>query len=108
MNIDLNFNADNLYREESFTDFKVGAIRKLTPVKVDGSVDDSRSPVFSGQTQLMSPQGPIPVNCLIEAETLQDAIDKFPAAIQQEIDNIIALAQKAKQKEDSRIVVPGR
>ena len=108
MNVDLNLNAENLYREESFTDFKVGAIRKLTPVKVDGSVDDSRDPVFSGQTQLMSPQGPIPVSCLIEAKTLQDAIDQFPAAIQEEIDKIIAMAQKAKQEEDSRIVVPGR
>jgi len=34
-------------------------------------------------TQLMSPNGPIPVQCLIEgAKTLQEAADKLPAAIE--------------------------
>jgi hypothetical protein len=108
MNIDLNLNVNNLYREESFTDFKVGAIRRLTPVKADGSVDESRKPVFMGQTQLMSPEGPIPVSCLIEGKSLEEVIEKFPNAIQQEIDKIVALAQKAKQKDASRIIVPGQ
>jgi hypothetical protein len=108
MNVDLNLNADNLYREESFTDFKVGAIRKLTPVKKDGSEDASRNPVFMGQTQLMSPEGPIPVSCLIEGTSLEEVIEKFPGAIQEEIDKIIAMAQKSKQKDDSRIIMPGQ
>ncbi|MCP4036268.1 MAG: cytoplasmic protein, partial [bacterium] len=33
---------DNLYREESFTDLKIAQIRRLTPVKPDGSIDESR------------------------------------------------------------------
>ncbi len=55
MEIDLKLDGNNLYREESFTDLKVGAIRKLTPVTTDGSLDISRHPIFMAHTQLMSP-----------------------------------------------------
>ena len=42
MDIDLKLDGNNLYREESFTDMKTGAVRRLTPVKSDGSEDESR------------------------------------------------------------------
>src|SRR5579863_5300939 len=35
----LELDADNLYQEEIFTDQKIGTIRRLTPVKRDGSAD---------------------------------------------------------------------
>ena len=69
MEIDLKLDGNNLYREESFTDLKVGAIRKLTPVTIDGSLDESRDPIFMAHTQLMSPDGPIPVSGLIDTKT---------------------------------------
>ena len=34
--------SGNLYREEIFTDLRVATIRRLLPVKADGSPDDSR------------------------------------------------------------------
>jgi hypothetical protein len=34
--IDFNLDTQNLYREESYTDLKAGAIRRLIPVKADG------------------------------------------------------------------------
>jgi hypothetical protein len=108
MNIDFNLNDKDLYKEESYTDLKVGAIRNLTPVKADGSFDESRDPIFMGQTQLMSPNGPLPVNCMIDAKSLSEAIEKFPGAIQQEVEGLIAKAQEAKEKESSRIIVPGQ
>ena len=40
--IDLTVDLNNLYREESFTDVKVAAIRRLTPVKPDGFHADCR------------------------------------------------------------------
>ena len=49
--IDFTVDRNHLYREESFTDVKVAAIRRLTPVKSDGSDDDGRDPIFMGQTQ---------------------------------------------------------
>ena len=39
--IDFTVDRNNLYREESFTDIKVAAIRRLTPVKPDGTVDEN-------------------------------------------------------------------
>jgi len=33
--INLNVDRNNLYREDSVTDVKVAAIRRLTPIKVD-------------------------------------------------------------------------
>ncbi len=108
MDIDFNLNDKDLYKEESYTDLKVGAIRNLTPVKADGSLDESRDPIFMGQTQLMSPNGPLPVNCMIDAKSLSEALEKFPEAIKQEVEGLIAKAQEAKEKESSRIIVPGQ
>ena len=109
MDIDLKLDESNLYREESFTDLKTGAVRRLTPVKEDGSRDDSREPIFMAQTQLMSPNGPLPVSCMIEGTvTLSDAVKKFPGVVQKEVEKIIELAKKAQQEESSRIIVPGQ
>jgi hypothetical protein len=108
MEMDLTIDKTNLYQEESFTDLKTGAVRRLNPVKEDGTRDDSRAPIFMGQTQLMSPNGPLPVSCMLEAATLSEAIEKFPDAVKKEVDRIVEIAQKAQQKEDSRIIVPGQ
>ncbi|MBW2099237.1 MAG: hypothetical protein JRG68_00465 [Deltaproteobacteria bacterium] len=108
MDIDFNLNGKDLYKEESYTDLKVGAIRSLTPVNQDGSLDESRDPIFMGQTQLMSPNGPLPVSCMIDAKSMSVAIEKFPEAIKQEVEGLIAKAQEAKEKESSRIIVPGQ
>ena len=96
--INLNIDRDNLYREDSVTDVKVAAIRRLTPIKADGSDDDSRDPMFMGQTQLMSPSGPILLQSLLEARTLEEAMDKFPDAMQKEVDKAMAQAEKNHKK----------
>ena len=41
-NLEFNIDRSNLYREESFSDLKTGVIKRLTPVKADGSADKSR------------------------------------------------------------------
>ena len=40
---DTAMDPNGLFREENFTDQKLGAIRKLIPVKADGSDDPDRS-----------------------------------------------------------------
>lgn len=97
--INLNVDRDNLYREDSVTDVKVAAIRRLTPIKADGSDDDSRDPMFMGQTQLMSPSGPILLQSLLEARTLEEAMDKFPAVMQKEVDKAMAQAEQNHKRE---------
>ncbi len=104
---DIKIDPNNLYKEEAFTDLTFATIRRLTPVKLDGSVDESREPIFTGMTQLMSPNGPIPVQCLIEgAKTLQEAADKLPAAIEKTVQAMIAEAKELERQEASKIIVP--
>ena len=117
---EVNFTIDrsNLYREESFTDLKVGTIRCLTPVRADGSEDKTRKKLFVGSTNVMTPQGPIPIQGMIQAKELQQAIKKFPETMEAAMDRLIEEAQKYQEKQqaedsqiqkpDSRIIIPGR
>ena len=106
---DIKINTDNLYREESFTDLTFATIRCLTPVKIDGSADESRELIFTGMAQLMSPNGPIPVQCMIEgAKNLSEAAAKLPAAVEKAVQAMIAEAQEMQRQESSRIIVPGQ
>ena len=97
----------NLYREEVFTDLRVGSLKQLTPVTKEGERDLGRPMVYVGETQLMSQVGPLPVQTHIEAENLQAAIERFPAAIQTAVEAMIDEVKEAQRKEMSRIVVPG-
>ncbi len=106
---DIKIDPKNLYKEEAFTDLTFATIRRLSPVKLDGSPDDSREPIFTGMTQLMSPNGPIPVQCLIEgAKTLAEAAEKLPAAIEKTVQAMIAEAEEMRRQEASKIIVPGQ
>lgn len=49
--------AASLYREEVFTDRRVGTIRVLTPVRVDGLADSTRKVLYVGETQVLTPGG---------------------------------------------------
>lgn len=98
----------NLYKEESFTDLKVATLRRLTPIKEDGSPDTSRPVLFTGETTLMSDRGPLPIQCAIEAADLNEAMDKFPEAVQGAVEKLIEQAREMQRQQMSRIVVPGQ
>jgi hypothetical protein len=103
---DVKMDTANLYREESYTDLKTGGIRKLVPIKLDGSEDESRPAVFSGHTQIMSPHGPIPVQGTIEAATLEEAVNGFPQAMEDAMNRMVEEAQKMQREQANKIVTP--
>jgi len=103
---EISVDRDSLYREENFTDLKVASIRRLVPIKPDGSDDPTRDVIFVGHTTLLSQAGPVPVSFPIEATTLEDALDKFPAAVKVGIDRLIDEAREYQREQASRIVVP--
>ena len=105
---DIQVDRENLYKEESFTDLKVATIRRLSPVKTDGSPDESRPVLFSGETTLMSDRGPLPIQCPIEAKDLNEAMDKFPDAVQAAVQRLVEQARELQRQQMSRIVVPGQ
>lgn len=98
---------DNLFREESITDLRVASIRRLIPIKTDGTDDDSRPIQYIVSTQIMSQMGPLPISAPLEVDSLQEAIDKFPEAIKDAVENMIEEAKEYRRQESSRIVVPG-
>jgi hypothetical protein len=115
--VDFRIDRSNLYREEAFTDLKVGTIKCLTPIKSDGSEDKTRKKIFVGNTNVMTQQGPIPIQGMIKAKELQQAVKKFPEAMEAAMDRLVEEAQKYQeqqakesqiQKPDSRIIIPGR
>ena len=112
--IDFTVDKNNLYREEAITDIKVASIRRLVPINPDGTEDPSRTSIYVGHTQLMSPEGPIPIQAKIPANNLEEAMDEFPNAMQKGLAEVIESIKKAqreqelKAKDDSRIIVPGR
>lgn len=97
----------NLYREETFTDMKVGTIRRLSPVQPDGMPDASRPVRFFGQTHVMSRAGLVPVEFEVEAADLKEAADKFPAAMQKAIEDMIAEVQAMQRERASGLIIPG-
>jgi hypothetical protein len=113
---DFDFKVDenNLYREESITDLKVASIRCLIPINPDGNEDSDRARIFVGHTQLMSPEGPIPIQAELEATNLGEAMDEFPTAMKKALSEVIEKIkqmrqqQMAQQRDAQRIIVPGR
>ena len=105
---DIQVDTANLYREEVYTDLKIASIRVLTPVTVLGARDESRPVLYTGETQLMSQMGPVPVHAPIEAANLDEAIQKFPEAINLAVERLMEEAREMQRREASRIVVPGQ
>ena len=103
---EVKLDATSMYREEVFTDRRAGTLRKLIPITVDGAVDNSRHVLFSGQTQLLTPAGVLPLVFEIEADTLQEALEKFPEGVKNALEQAIDEAREMRREQASRIVVP--
>jgi hypothetical protein len=98
--------STQIYREETFTDRKVGTIRRLTPVTADGSTDSLRPVVFVGQAQIMTPMGAVPISFELEATTLDAAIDKFGPAAEQAVQQTMRELQEMRREQASSLVIP--
>jgi hypothetical protein len=98
--------STQVYREETFTDRKVGTIRRLTPVTSDGTADDKRPVIFVGQAQVMTPMGGLPISFELDAATLKDAIEKFGATAEQAVQQTMRELQEMRREQASSLVIP--
>ena len=106
---DIQMDAANLYREESYTDLKAGSLRKLVPVKADGTDDPSRAAIYTAATQVMTPGGVLPLSGEVEgAKSLAEAVAGFPATIKQAVADLREEMAAMQRERSSQIVVPGR
>lgn len=106
---EIQMDAANLYREESYTDLRAGTLRKLVPVKADGTDDPAREPIYTAATQVMTPGGVLPLNGEVAgAKSLAEAVAGFPATIQQAIADLREEMAAMQRERSSQIVMPGR
>jgi len=98
--------STQIYREESFTDRKVGTIRRLTPVSAAGVAETARPVLFVGQAQIMTPMGTVPISFEIDAVTLDAAIEKFGAAAEQAVHQTMQELQEMRREQASSLVIP--
>jgi hypothetical protein len=103
---DPRFDAANLYREEVYTDRRVGTVRTLVPVKSDGATDPARATLYVGQISVMTPMGTLPVSFEIAATTLAESLDKFAAAARTAMDETMHELQQMRREAASSIVIP--
>src|SRR5271163_2527325 len=102
-----NMDSTQIYREETFTDRRVGTIRRLTPVGADGAPDAARPVIFVGQAQVMTPMGALPISFELEAATLNAAIAKFGDAAENAVQQTMRELQDLRREQASGLVIPG-
>jgi hypothetical protein len=103
---EINMDIASLYREEVFTDRKVGMLRVLHPVKADGSDDGSRETIYSGEAQLMSTIGALPVAFDIPAKNLEEALAGYKEAARQAVEQTVEELQELRRQAASSLVIP--
>ena len=108
---DSNQNAmdpNGLFKEENYTDQQTGAIRKLIPVKADGTEDPDRSVEFYGSAQVMTPMGAMPLNFALEGATLGEAAEDFAGKAELAVEEAGRELERMRREQASKIVVPGQ
>lgn len=105
---DIQMDGANLYREDVFSDRRVGTIQRLTPVTSTGEDDPSRPVRFLGQASLMTPGGSLPISFEIEAETLEDAVGQFGARAGEAVQDTLNQLQEMRREAASGLVIPGQ
>ena len=98
--------STQVYREDTFTDRRVGTIKRMSPVTAAGDADASRPVVYVGQAQIMTPMGAVPLSFEIEAESLAAAIDKFGAAAEVAVQQTMRELQEMRRESASSLVIP--
>lgn len=103
---DPQMDSTSLYREEIFTDRKIGTIRRLTPIKPDGSTDGARPVLYVGEAQILTQVGALPLSFEIPAQSLQEAVSKFGSATKQAVEQAMKELQELRRQASSSLVIP--
>lgn len=103
---DAAMDANALYREEIYTDRRIGTLRVLAPVTADGAPDPVRPTIYQGEAQLMTNVGPLPISFEIEAASLAEAVSKYADATKAGVERAMRELQEMRRQASSSIVIP--
>lgn len=104
---EIRLDTGRLYREETYTDRRMGSLRKLVPVHADGSPDEGRDVIWEGSTSLLTPAGTLPLNFEIEADGFSDALQKYPEASKKALERTMEELKQMQRESSSSIITPG-
>ncbi len=99
--------AADLYREEIYTDRKMGTIRVLTPVKADGAPDITRPTNYVGEAQMYTTMGTLPLSFEIDATNLSEAVAGYAPAAKEAVERMVREIEEYRRQAASSIVLPG-
>ena len=104
---DIAMDRTGLYREETFTDRRVGTLQRLTPVTPSGDTDTTRPVLYVGQTQVLTPAGALPLSFEVAALSLDDAVAKFGDMAREALARTVRRLEELRREQASSIIVPG-
>jgi hypothetical protein len=104
---DIAMDSKGLYREETFTDRRVGTLQRLTPVTASGADDTTRKVLYVGQTQVLTPAGALPLSFEVAAASLDDAVAQFGEQAKQALERTMRRLEELRREQASSIIVPG-
>lgn len=99
--------ANNLYTEEIVTDRKIGTIRVLTPITVTGARDAGRAMIFTGEVQIMTQMGPLPIAFEIPGDTVAEAVANYGQAAKDGVKKTFERMEEMRREAANKIVTPG-
>jgi hypothetical protein len=106
--LELRMDPATLYREDVYTDRKIGTLRVLTPVTAGGGPDASRETLYVGETQILTPGGLLPLAFEIPATSLAAAVENFAAGANEAIERTRREIEQLRREAASSIIVPDR
>ncbi|PWT72831.1 MAG: hypothetical protein C5B46_06260 [Proteobacteria bacterium] len=98
--------ASSLFREEVYTDRRIGTIRALLPIKPDGSPDTARDTVYVGEAQIYTNMGALPLSFEIDAKSLEQAVKNYAPAAKEAIERAVREIEEVRRQAASSIVIP--
>ncbi len=101
------FDANDVYREDVYTDRRVGTLRVMTPVTAEGAPDSARATLYVGQISVSTPMGTLPISFEVDGATsLSSAIAGFGGAAQKAMDDTMRELQQMRREAASQLVIP--
>ena len=97
-NLSADMDAANLYTEEIVTDRKMGTIHVLTPITPEGAKDPTRAPIFTGEVQIMTQMGPLPISFDIPAASVAEAVAKYGEAAKEGVRQTLERLQEMRRE----------
>lgn len=104
---EIGMDSAGLYREETFTDRRVGTLQQLTPITAAGTADATRPVLYMGQTQVLTPAGALPLTFEIPAASLDEAVSKFGELAKEALARTMKRLEELRREQASSIIVPG-